>query len=112
MPTLGDLLASARHDASAFAGWIAATDAPFARELADAAGGQALEPAGFVRLAIGDFSRHASEEDWATLVSAIRDAQDPGMTCLRAMVDWRIAAGGGCRQHATETVEGIRHEHE
>jgi len=90
MATLGDLLGSARRDAAAFAGWIDDIDPGLSEDLAGAAERCALDPVGFVRLALSDFSRLASEEDWATLMSGIRDSTDPGMTCLAAMVQWRI----------------------
>lgn len=94
MPTLGDLLAAARRDAAGFEDWIGGTDPDFASALAQAARSHALAPAAFVRMAVGDFSRFASEEDWASLVSGIRDAPDPGMTCLCLMVRWRLSVAG------------------
>jgi hypothetical protein len=33
-----------------------------------------MSPAGFVRAAVTEFSRYASEEDWATLTSSISDS--------------------------------------
>ena len=107
MATLGDLLASARRDAGAFEGWISRTDPDLASELGRAAEALRLEPAGFVRLAVSDYSRLAEEEDWASLVSALREATDPAMTCLSAMVRWRIGAAA-CAVHGTATVEGTR----
>ena len=49
-------------------------------------------------MAVADFSRLASEEDWASLVSALRDSADPGRLCLMAMVDWRLTATN-CQAH-------------
>ena len=99
MATLGDLLAGARASAGPFQAWLEVTDPELAGAVAEAAAQEALSPAGFVRVAIADFSRLAAEEDWATLVSSIRDAGDPGTACLLAMVHWRLTAGG-CRQHS------------
>ena len=47
-------------------------------------------PAAFARAAVMSFERHASEEDWATMMSAIRSASDPGKACLDMMVRWRL----------------------
>ena len=44
-------------------------------------------------------TRSAGEEDWATLMSSLRDSEDPGTICLRAMVHWRLSASG-CHDHA------------
>jgi hypothetical protein len=48
-------------------------------------------------MAVAAFSEHASEEDWAMLVSRMRDADDPGRVLLLTMMRWRlrIAQGSG-----------------
>jgi hypothetical protein len=48
------------------------------------------EPGAFARAAVASFERYASEEDWATMMSAIRSAADPGKACLELMVSWRL----------------------
>jgi hypothetical protein len=52
------------------------------------------EPGTFVRRAVSSFERYASEEDWATMISAIRSAADPGKACLETMVRWRLQRSG------------------
>lgn len=99
MPMLGDVLAAARDSSARFEAWVAEADPGLARELREAARDEGLSPTGFVRAAVADFSRLASEEDWATLISSIRDSADPGTTCLMAMVDWRLTAPR-CGDHA------------
>jgi hypothetical protein len=99
MPMLGDLLVAARESSGRFEAWVAEADPGLAGHLRAAAHGEGLSPTGFVRAAVADFSRFASEEDWATLVSGIRDSADPGTTCLMAMVDWRLTAPR-CGDHA------------
>ncbi len=91
MPMLGDILASARDGAPRFEAWLRQSDAALAARVASAASADGLTPAAFVRVAVADFSRHANEEDWATLTSAIRNDADPGTTCLLAMVHWRLS---------------------
>jgi hypothetical protein len=96
---LGDLLGAARSAASSFQAWLRASDPDLADAVAAAATREGLTPAGFVRVAVSDFSRFAAEEDWATLISSLRDSEDPGTICLLAMVHWRLTASG-CRDHS------------
>jgi hypothetical protein len=103
MPMLGDLLAAARNSAGAFQAWLAASDPELAARVAKAAGDS---PATFVRTAVSDFNRFASEEDWATLTSWLRGgSDDPGMVCLVAMVEWRLEALYAHARHHSELDE-------
>ena len=102
---LGDLLATARRSAGSFQAWLQASNAHLAAEVSAAAARAGLTPAGFVRTAVADFSRFAAEEDWATLVSSMRDDDDPGAVCLLAMVHWRLTVRG-CGEHSF-----TRHQH-
>ena len=99
MPMLGDMLAAARDCASGFQAWLAASEPELAERVAAAAAATGVSPTGYVRAAVADFSRFASEEDWATLTSGLRDSADPGTTCLLAMVDWRLTASA-CGAHS------------
>ena len=99
MPMLGDLLAAARASAGSFQSWLQASDPDLAAAVSAAVGSEGLTPAGFVRSAVADFSRLAAEEDWATLISSLRDSDDPGTICLLAMVHWRLTASG-CGAHS------------
>lgn len=107
MATLGDLLASARGASPTFQAWLRASDPDLALQVEEAASRTAVSPAGYVRAAIADFSRFASEEDWTTLTSSMRDSGDPGSVCLLAMVHWRLTAQGcGCHSHRPRPHEG------
>ncbi len=99
MTTLGDLLASARSSAGGFRAWLQQFEPALATRVEEAAAQAGLSTTGYVRAAIADFSRFASEEDWATLMSSLRDSEDPGTLCLRAMVDWRLTARA-CNAHS------------
>ena len=99
MALLGDLLASARASAGAFRPWLESRDPALAADVDAAAAREGLTPSGFVRVAVADFSRFASEEDWATLVSSMRDTDDPGSECLLAMVHWRLTVRR-CSDHS------------
>ena len=107
---LGDLLAAARNSAGGFQAWLIQSDPELAAGVAAAAEREQLSPAGFVRAAVADFSRFASEEDWATLTSSIRDSQDPGAICLHAMVHWRLTVRG-CADHSLSQAEHHHHRH-
>lgn len=96
---LGDILGAARASAGSFQAWLEASDPELASQVGAAADRENLTPAGFVRSAVSDFSRFATEEDWATLVSSIRDSGDPGAVCLHAMVHWRLTARA-CGAHS------------
>lgn len=99
MPMLGDLLAMARSSSSSFAVWLERSDPELAAEVERMAEGQGLTVTGYVRSAIADFNRFAAEEDWASLTSGLRNTDNPGTTCLLAMVHWRLTARG-CRAHS------------
>ncbi len=99
MPMLGDMLAAARNSSAAFQAWLERSDPTLAEEMKRAAAAQDLTPTGNVRAAVADFNRLASEEDWATLTSSLRNTDDPGTTCLLAMVQWRLTAPA-CSEHS------------
>jgi len=99
MPMLGDMLAAARNSSAAFQTWLERSDPALALEMKRTAAAQDLTPAAYVRTAVADFNRFASEEDWATLTSSLRATDDPGTTCLLAMVHWRLTIRG-CSQHS------------
>ena len=91
MAMLGDILAEARVSSARFARYLAQADPEAAAHLAAAADATGESAAGFVRRAVAEFACEASEEDWATLVSRLRGAEDPGQACLFAMIEWRLA---------------------
>lgn len=99
MAMLGDLLASARAGSGEFGAWLKASDPQLAAAVEAAAATEGLATTSFVRGAISEFSRFASEEDWATLTSAIKEAEDPGTACLVAMVHWRLTIDA-CPTHS------------
>ena len=109
MTTLGDILGEARRSASGFEVWLLHSDPALARRVAEASARTGLSFTGYVRAALADFARFASEEDWATLMSSLRDSDDPGTLCLLAMVDWRLTASG-CGAH-THHHHGDGHHH-
>jgi len=99
MPMLGDLLAAARNGVGNFQPWLKLARPELADAVEAAAGAAAMTPTSYVRAAVADFARFASEEDWATLTSNLKRSEDPGTTCLLAMVDWRLTAMA-CTHHS------------
>jgi hypothetical protein len=93
-PTLGEILAAARYQSAGFARWLAQSDPALDTSLA-----AVLAPGetriGRIREAIADFTADASNEDWATLISATRDSDDPGFVALRQMLGWALKARPG-----------------
>ena len=108
MTTLGDILGEARRSASGFESWLLRTDPALARRVCESSSRTGLSFTGYVRAALADFARFASEEDWATLMSSLRDSDDPGTLCLLAMVDWRLTASG-CGDHTHHHGDGHHH---
>lgn len=99
MPMLGDLLAAARDGAGDFQAWLQIAVPELATSIDAAATRESISPTVYVRSAISDFARLASEEDWATLTSTLKRSDDPGTACLLAMVDWRLNAKA-CQNHS------------
>lgn len=99
MPMLGDILAAARSSSGRFQAWLEKSDPELGEAVKRAATAQGLTATGYVRSAIADFNRFAAEEDWATLTSSLRNSDDPGTTCLLAMVHWRLTARS-CPEHS------------
>lgn len=90
MATFGDLLAMARKSSLRFTDWLRVAEPSLAEKVAEAAAASNLTPAGYVRVAVADFSRFADEEEWATLSSTLKDSEDPGLACLLSMIHWRL----------------------
>lgn len=82
---LGDGAAAAR-----LIPWLAAVDHALADRVRQAADAASLDPAAFVRAAAAEFVNHAEEESWTKLISAARDADDPALAALSAILRSRL----------------------
>ncbi|WP_417818847.1 hypothetical protein [Tritonibacter scottomollicae] len=108
---LGDYLALAKKAGADIQGWLAAAGPLHAHALEELAEQENIAPARAARMAVADFSRFASEEDWATLISHVRVAADPALACLGAIIDWRLsqkpcgAHDSSDHQHRTHSEE-------
>lgn len=105
MPMLGDVLAAARRSSAGFTRWLDAADPDVAARVAEAAARWGVGTTGFVRTALADFSRFASEEDWATLTSHLKNTDDPGTACLLGMTHWRLTAEDAAMARRMNAVE-------
>lgn len=105
MPMLGDVLTAARRSSAGFARWLDAADPELAARMAEAASRWGVGMNGFVRIAMADFSRFASEEDWATLTSHLKNTDDPGSACLLGMTHWRLTVEDAAVARRMNAVE-------
>ena len=87
---LGELLALSRRSSRDLEDWFANQGEEFVEGIAEQAMIRGETLAQFVRIAVSDFLAEADEESWADLVSAIRDADDPGASCVSKMIAFRL----------------------
>jgi hypothetical protein len=93
---LGDLLAQAeRAGASGDVSAILA-DLPLMTRVTEAAGEAGLEPDEYVLAAVRLFERHASSDDWVSLMGAATGEADSGRACLRRIVEWVLRVDHRC----------------
>lgn len=89
---LGELLSLGRASSAELRAWLSAEDEPLAQRLEGEASARGETLAQFVRIAMSDFLSEANEEAWADLVSALRDAKDPGAACVSKVAAFRVLA--------------------
>lgn len=87
---LGELLSLGRASSADLQAWLAAEDEALAQRLCRQAEVRGESPAQFLRIAVSDFLAEADEESWADLVSALRDARDPGAACVAKVTAFRV----------------------
>lgn len=100
---LGEILTAARNSGAGLDKWLAPAEPEIWEALGKAAEADDMDPESYARMAVVDFSNRAPEEDWATMMGRIRDAQDPGQACLLSMITWRL-------KHANSEC-GCGHKH-
>lgn len=87
---LGELLTLRQRCSDDLESWLAGYDARLAASVREQAQIRGETLAQFVRIAVSDFLAEADEESWADLISALRDADDPGARCVDKMVAFRV----------------------
>jgi hypothetical protein len=87
---LGELLSLGRTSSADLQKWLAAEDDGLAQRLRHEAEMRGETTAQFLRIAVSDFLAEADEASWADLVSALRDASDPGAACVAKVTAFRV----------------------
>ncbi len=87
---LGDILAAARNSGAGVETWLKPADPDLWDRLQSEAARRGEDPVDLARSAVAAFSDRAGEEDWAMLVSRMRDSDDPGRALLLTMIRWRL----------------------
>lgn len=90
MPMLGDILGQARRQAASIEAWLEEHDGSLLARTRSAADAEGTSIAAFIQASFAQYDQFASEEDWGTLISKLRDGESPGTTCLLAILDWRF----------------------
>lgn len=88
--TLGDLFAAGARSSADLYAWLKACDPALSDRLAAEAQLRGETLAQFVRIATADFMAEADEEAWASLISALRDGEDPGAVCVARVSAFRL----------------------
>lgn len=88
--TLGDLLALTRQSSADLRVWLKAQDPALIERLLREAAVRGETIAQFLRIATADFLAEADEESWASLISALRDGDDPGAVCVQRVMAFRL----------------------
>jgi len=83
--TLGDFLGDTGA-ARRLQPWLQAVDPDLHRRLSSAAEAAGASVPEFVQSAMADFVADANDERWTNLISAARDAEDPALACLAAVL--------------------------
>lgn len=83
--TLGDFLGDTAT-AERLEPWLASADPALAARVTAAAEAAGEPVADFARHAMSDFVGEANDERWTNLISAARDAEDPALACLAAVL--------------------------
>lgn len=87
---LGDMLRLGSASNVELHRWLAGADAELAQRVHVEADRRGESAAQFLRIAVAGFLAEADEETWSDLLSAARDAHDPGAAFVAKMTAFRI----------------------
>ena len=87
---LGALLAASARSSAALSAWLDGENAALRERLEREAARRSETLAQFVRESTADFLAEADDEAWASLLSAIREADDPGVACVARMAEFHL----------------------
>ena len=87
---LGDVIERLDDEVVALETLLALNDLGLLRRVQDAAAADASTPGGFIAQSVARFSSDASDEDWVSLIGAMGRTEDPGVACVRAMLEFAL----------------------
>lgn len=87
---LSDILRLGSASSGELQRWLDGADAALADRIRVEAERRGEGAAQFLRIAVADFLAEADEEAWADVLSASRDAADPGAAFVSKMTAFRI----------------------
>jgi hypothetical protein len=95
---LGDIIARFDDEAVAAETLVQLGDLVLVGRVRQAAEADGLTPGAFSARAVRLFSDTASDEEWVTLIGLMGRTTEPGLACLRRMVEFALAppAGPSC----------------
>jgi hypothetical protein len=92
--TLGEILTELGDEARVHRLAPALGDPQWQARAASAANDRGLALGEYARAAVERFAAMAGDEDWLALLSALNRGTDPGVICLRRIVDWAMQRDG------------------
>ena len=108
---LGDILRKFDDPAAAEAALLQLDDLALLAQVAKAAESFGESSGEYVAASVARFSGEAKDDDWAAVLSGMARTENPGLICLRKMIEWSIAqdvqhvSGCGCGHENSATPE-------
>lgn len=92
---LGDIIAQLDDEAVATEALIRLDDLILLGRVQEAAEQDGVAPGEFAARAVRLFSDAASDEDWVSMIGVMGQTAEPGLACLRRMVEFALRPQGG-----------------
>jgi hypothetical protein len=89
---LGDILAKVERAGADGTATALLNDLPLMTRVTSVIGADESEPDTYILSAVRRFERHASPDDWVSLMGAASGSADPGAACLKRIVEWALNA--------------------
>lgn len=87
MAMLGDILSDIERTSGSDGMVALLDDLVLLAKVNEAATQRGVDAESYVISAIRNFEREASGEDWTTLISALAAGDNPGVTCVKRMIE-------------------------
>ncbi|ACL57108.1 hypothetical protein [Methylobacterium nodulans] len=91
---LGDIIAHLDDEAVATETLVRLDDLVLLGRVQESAADEGLTPGEFAARAVRQFSDTASDEDWVTMLGIMGQTPEPGLACLRRMVEYALRPPG------------------